>query len=310
MNPDEQQLADALYGVLQWSMTSSPRATHERGHSIGVSTVGHCREYARRILIGEPATGTSDRLAAFLGTAIGDLAERALHTAEPFVKVQVPLTVTLANGRYELPGHADAIYSDGVLDFKTVSGLGWVQRFGPKRNQLYQRHLYCLGAHQAGLLTVPLAEAWTANAWIDRCGDDKQVHVHKDRYNQEIVDEATEWLDDVVNAIIHKEETGRDQPISFCRRFCDRFTSCRGEESVEEPATIEDPEALDAVDMYLEGRDLEDQGRRLKNKAKLALRDVAGSTGTYKVQWHDVQAAIVPEYQRDAYTKLSITPVK
>jgi hypothetical protein len=310
MTDEEQRLADAAYQVINQTSHDSERSQQAQLFKVGVSDLGHCQEFTRRMIIQEPETDQRDYLAAFLGTAIGDHVEAALNAKWPKLRRHVLVVTTLEGdqGVYELPGHPDLLGDDLVIDVKTVAGLEKVRRLGPSQQQLFQRHTYALGAHQAGLFTVPLEQVRTANLWVDRSGSEPRFHAHMDTYNPEVTRGAAAWLDDVVYAVRHNEEAQREPSREFCQRWCSRFTACRAHDT-DVHGLLTDPEVLTAVAIYNDASELERQVKRMRTEAQIALKETNGSTGTFTVRW-----VVVPEgdvaYHRRGYQKLSITPIR
>lgn len=306
MNLEEQELADWAYRTINTHNRASERSRWQDMFHVGISDVGFCQEFTRRMIVQEPETDERDYSAAFLGTAIGDHVEAALSSAAPSLRRGVSLTAQLSGdqGTYYITGHPDLLGDDIVIDIKTHAGLKLLERTGPTQQQLFQRHLYALGAHQSGLLSVPLAEVKTANLWFDRSGADHAAVAHVDTFNPDMVKAATAWLDDVVYAVRYGEEASREPPREFCERYCTRFTACRSRDT-DVHGLLTDPEVLAAVDLYREAGRQESEAKRMRSQAQIALRGVQGSTGQYTVRWVTVPGGPVA-YQRHEYERLSI----
>lgn len=304
-------LADEFYAALQSAAASTPRSQQAERFEIGVSDLGTCPERTRRMLaeIPEPPT---DTLAALIGTAVGDAAEKAWQLIEPDAIAQAEVQTSLKGdgGTYVVTGHPDLIRPRwGVIDVKTVDGLETTRRTGPNRQQLFQRHLYALAAWECGLFDplLPLAEVKTANIWIDRSGRTKEVHVDEDVFSQDIVDEAAMWLDDVVYAHLHGEQAMKGQPREWCAKACGHFATCRALDTDVDDLLL-DPAVVEAAKLYRDGLELEKQGARMKDEAKAALAGVKGNTPEFSIRWTHVNASQV-NFVRQAYERLSVTPL-
>lgn len=314
MNLDEERIATALYAAMQEASQSTERADQDREFKVGVSSLGHCSELARRMIAGIEPSGSQDWLAAIIGTAVGDWIEtHAVPKVWPDAITQAEVTVVLKGdqGIYHLPGHPDVIVpSEGlVLDNKGVNGFGFVRRNGPKQQQQFQRHCYAKGAWEAGMFPEhTLGEIRVGNVWHDRSAQEHSLHVQIEPYSEDVVKDATDWLDEVVYDYMHNQEARKEPHYAFCEGYCPHFEDCRlGESDVE--GLIEDPEILSAVDMLMESKALASQANRLKNQAQIALHGIQGSTGTYTIRWTKVNGGEVA-YYRESYEKLDIRKIK
>lgn len=310
MNLDEHSLANFAYQAINAHSRGSERSVQAGQYRVGISDVGHCQEFVRRMILQEPESDTRDYLAAFLGTAIGDHVEDAMSKADPSLRRDIEVNTLLEGdqGSYQIVGHTDLLGDTVVIDIKTHAGLDIIRRTGPSQQQLFQRHLYALGAHQAGLLTCPLEEVQTANVWFDRSGAEHGCVAHVDTFNPDVVKAATAWLDDVVYAVRNEEEAQREQPREFCERYCTRYTACRALDT-DVRGLLSDPETLAAVDLYRSAGELEKQAHTMRNEAQIALKGINGSTGEFTVRWVMVPGGHV-SYDRRAYQRLSIARVR
>lgn len=312
MSEDEQRLADVIYGAIQSTSNYSERSQQSADFRIGISDLGFCSERVRRMLAGIPEPVT-DKLAAFIGTALGDHEEQACMQVWPHAIRQAEVQVVFLgdSGTYTLTGHPDLILPEGVvIDFKSTRGLAAVRRNGPSEQQQFQRHGYALGAHTGGLFhdDVTLAEVQVANVWIDRAGDEKGLYVHMEPYSEDVVQQAAMWVDDVVYAYLHDQAARKEPPREMCAKVCGHFQDCRARDTDVE-GLLTAPEVLTAVDLYREATALESKARRLKDEAKAALVDVSGSTGKFTIRWVHVNESEV-HYTRGAYQRLDVREVK
>ena len=253
-------------------------------------------------------------LKAFLGTAIGDHVERAIERKFPGAIRQASVTLALEGSErtFEVPGHPDLILPDEgiVLDAKTSDGLSLARRLGADQQKNFQRHGYGKAAWAAGMFgDRPLEEVQVGNVWIDRSGDTQEVHVQLVPFDQQVLDDASRWLEDVIYAYINGEEARKEPAREVCAVTCGFFSVCR-EWDTDVEGLLTDPEVVEAIRMYREGAALEKQGRSLKAEAKPALKDIAGSTGDTVVRWIHVNETTVPATKRAAYSRLDIKPVK
>ncbi|HVQ18894.1 MAG TPA: hypothetical protein VMT27_07650, partial [Actinomycetes bacterium] len=236
MDDYEQELAEQVYGAIQDYSRHDDRGAQSAEYRVGISDLGFCSERTRRML-DQQDPDDSDVLAAFIGTALGDHAERAFVKRYPNVLQQPDVTVTLRGERntFHVPGHPDLVNPDGeIIDFKTTRGLEVVRRKGPSQQQQFQRHGYGLGAYEAGLFEVGLDKVRVTNVWIDRAADDKEVYVHSEMFDHGVVEQMTWWLDEVVYAYVNEQPARKEPPYEMCQKVCGFFKDCRlGETDVQ-----------------------------------------------------------------------------
>ncbi len=308
-----ESIATSMYQAIQEVSNFSDRSLQSKEFKAGVSDLGFCSERTRRML-DQQVPHDTDVLAAWIGTALGDYAEQAALRVWPHGIVQAEVSVRLEgeSGRvYTLSGHPDLILGpEGVLvDFKTSYGLSNARRSGPSRQQQFQRHCYAKAAWEAGYFgDRPLAEVQVANVWIDRSAVEKELYPHMEPFDEGYVMAAGAWLDDVVYAYLQGEEARKEPPRELCAVACGFYDVCRAYDTDVE-GLILDPAALNAVDLYREGNEMERQGKRLKDQAKQHLVGFSGSTGEYLVRWTRVNDSVVPESHRRGYDKLDVKPL-
>lgn len=287
------------------AMTNSERSRWAADHHIGVSDVGHCREYARRTLIQEEPSANPGGavMSAFVGTAIGDLAERYVRERWPEALIQPEVTVQMDVGPYRLrlPGHPDVILPGQVWDFKTKDGLAVVER---TQQQEMQLALYGKAAIDSGLVE---REGLTLSLiYLDRSGAfGPRPVVHSWLYDESQVAEAEEWLLDVFTAIEAGEEASRDKPRTWCEMWCKFAPACRSADS-DVTGLIEDEEIVLAMKVYSDAQKAESRARRDKDSAKAVLRGISGHSADHTVRWVQVPESEVPGYTRRSYEKIEL----
>lgn len=314
MTEDEARIATAFYEAVQKFTTNTARGQQAREFRVGISDLGYCSERVRRML-DQQVPADNDMLKAFIGTALGDHIEMAVeqeYDGAVLRQAEVSITLVGEERTYEVPGHPDLILPDEgiMIDAKSSDGLSLARRLGADQQKQFQRHGYGLGAWNAGLFgDRPLDEVQVGNVWIDRSGDEQELHVELEPFDMSIVESAGRWLDSVVYAYLNGEEAQKEPARQVCAVTCGFFDICRGWET-DVSGLIEDPEIVEAIAMYVEGLDLEKQGRRLKDGAKSALKGINGSTGTHLLRWTTVNETLVPEHTRRGYEKIDLRPVK
>lgn len=252
----------------------SVRSRHSDEGGIGASSFG-CREEMRRILAKEPASDAPDMMRAIIGSYVDEGLKRDRKAANPRLIVDAELTVTLPNG-FSFPVHPDEIDPDepSVTDYKTKDGLEAIRRGLTDDQYRFQRHIQTLAAIQAGIVGE---NAVARNVFIDRSGRDGAPHVEQEPFSQQIIEQATEWLDDVLYAREHDEEAWKDRPRVFCEQFCRFYTACREPEiDVEE---ITDPKLAALVDALGEADQRAKAEKSLIDELKKGDVPLAGLTG-------------------------------
>jgi hypothetical protein len=307
MNEQEQAMADEIYAAIQHASHYSDRSLQAKEFRLGISSFGFCPERNRRELDQQEAVET-DVLSAFIGTAVGDHAERALAKVWPdaIIQSEVFLDLQLATRSIRLPGHPDVVRPGLVLDGKTDFGLSTIEREGPSFAHLWQRNAYALATWQMGMHgDMPLDEVMTGNFWIDRGAVDKRVHVDLAPFDQEIIDRGVEEIDSIIYAYENGEEAEKRPPRQMCKVVCGFYEKCRGWET-DVSGLIEDEGLVMQIESYVAGRDLVRQGGRMQAEAKAHLQDISGSTGRHMLRWTWVN----PNEDRAGYYKIDVSTVK
>lgn len=312
MSEQAGRIASTVAGVIDRAMSESERSLWAKDHRIGVSDIGHCREYVRRMLTQQEFSDEQNKwsLAALVGTSIGDHIEDAMVRLDPDAQWVKQDTVTVPlrweDVEINLPGHPDLYNRNTVLDFKSKNGLGVVRRGGSSQNERYQLSLYARALILEG--KVDPDDLTLALVFIDRSGSEREPHVEAWTYDPSIVQEAEEWLGDVLYAITQGEEASRDRERSWCYACCPFATACRGEDTDAE-GLIEDPEIIKAVQTYVAAGELEKKAKADKDAARAALVGISGSTGTHVVRPVEVAPSSY-EVNRAGYVRTDIRPVR
>jgi hypothetical protein len=314
MDEYEQQWADLIRDAVNAWSTTTERAEQDKQFIIGPSAIGYCSERLRRQLDRQEPEDFVDWNKAFIGTWLGEGLEQALKKARPNLLTQSEFWVTLEGDRYtyKIPAHADVIDPDAaaVIDLKAKDGLMYVRRQETAdQGYQFQRHLYGLGAWQSGIFGQrPLSDVKVGNAYYDRSGKEPVPHVQIEPYSPEVVRQAIWWLDEVVERFLAGEEAEKEPPRSVCETTCGFFTKCRGYDTDVE-GVIRDKKHLEAIDMYLDGGELERKGKKMKNEASIILNGVEGHTPSHTLRWTLVNGGPV-SFVRDSYLRMSLTKKK
>lgn len=283
LTPDE--YAAAFMFDLTLADMGRERSRQSDARQIGVSDLGVCHEQTRRMLVGEPDSDVTPRLAAMMGTWIDAGVKEARKASNPDLITDGKVTVTLPSGLV-LEGHPDEIDLEepSCSDIKTVNydGLAYIRKNHSSDHHRFQRHLYGLGVVQSGL--VEAKDLIVRNIYVDRSGKDDHPHVEQELLSAAVIAEADDWYRDVLYAIENGEEASKDKPVSWCRRFCQFATACRG---LDLPTQrFDQPDLIQAALTYHEAQATGAVAERERKAAKQILvdADVNGIAGPVRVR--------------------------
>lgn len=305
------RMATKVRQAIDASMNESDRSKWAESNHLGVSDIGTCHEYVRRMILGMPWVDEQENFAAaFVGTAVGDHVERSMREAfGDEVEIQRKVVVHLRVRGYELdlPGTADIILSeDGLLDVKTKDGLGVVRRSGLTQQQVFQIVLYAAALIQEGRLDPENLRVGCA--FVDRSGREPDPFVLGFEYTESLLQEAIDWIGDVIYAIDNDETASKDPARPWCFACCPYASDCRGGDTDVE-GLLTSPVIKDAVAVYTESNALIRQAEKDKKSALSVLDGITGSTGEHTVRWIEIGASDVA-FTRSAHRRIDIRPVR
>lgn len=315
MTDRSEKIQELITTALRQFEKQRPRTQQSAAGILGPSDIGFCRQKAVLMTKGVAATDDPPMWAAAVGTAIHTYVEGAIKEIYPDWLVgsidNIRVTATLPSGA-EISGHPDVVVpsANAILDIKTVDGFEFVKRDGTSKSHKFQRHLYAMGLIQAGILTED-KPVLVGNIYFDRSGKQPKPIVLAEEMDPTLTSEIDSWIQDVVYAVTNNEDASRDVPAAVCEKICSHFTACRGALEVFDGAeTITNPELVSAVEMYLDGRDLERRGARMKDEAKSRLYGVNGVTQTHQVRWVEVAPTVISASERDGYLRMDIVKLR
>ena len=281
---------------------------NKRGRStqvqIGPSELGGCRRKVWYRLNNQPETNDNEiKLAAIMGTAIHAAIENALADNQD---VLLEKTVEYDG----MKAHVDCfIPSTGdVVDWKTtkVKNLSYF----PSQQQRWQVQVYGYLISKSGLGKVQTVNLVA----IPRDGDERDILVHSEPYDEAIALEAMNWLAAIRTAT---EAPAPERYESYCASYC-KFYDASGEMGCvgikkehiksELPQLDDNEAAMDALhytQVDNEIKILEDKKQALREK----LLGKTGITSTgYEIKWSSIQSNTV---DKDAVEKaLGYVPMK
>jgi CRISPR/Cas system-associated exonuclease Cas4 (RecB family) len=297
------------------------KALHEkenkRGRStqvqIGPSELGGCRRKVWYRLNGQPETNDNEvKLAAIMGTAIHTAIENALaDNQEVLLEKTVEFGGMKAHVDCFIPGTGD------VVDWKTVKVKNL--SYFPSEQQRWQVQVYGYLIDKSGLGKVQNVNLVA----IPRDGDERDILVHSEPYDEAIALEALNWLEAIRTT---QEAPAPERHESYCKSYC-KFYDASGEMGCvgikkgltkPEDITIDGAESLTA----LHYAQIDEEIKALETK-KESLREsllgIAGITSTgYEIKWSTTQSntvdkeavekalGYVPTKQGKESTRLSI----
>jgi hypothetical protein len=240
-------------------------------------------------LQGQPETNDNQsKLAAIMGTAIHAAIEDAITTLDPEGKDYL-VESEVAYG--DLKAHVDLYIPaiGAVIDWKTskIKNLS----FFPSVQQRWQVQVYGYLIAKSGkgiVNTVSLVA-------IARDGDEKDVKVHTEPYDEKVALEALSWLANV-KAMETIPEPEKD--VSFCRLYCQYYDEsgemgCVGlkkERIVLSEVIIEDAAVDTNALMYLQ---LDKEIKELEKKKDSLKESFEGATGVtasgIEISWTTVK---------------------
>ena len=271
-----------LVQALHEKENSRPRSTQVQ---IGPSELGGCRRKVWYRLNNQPETNEQElKLAAIMGTAIHGAIEEALSKRDDLL-----IETTVEYGG--MKAHVDLFIPEtgDVVDWKTTKYRNL--SYFPSQQQRWQVQVYGYLIEKSGKGKVSRVNLVA----IPRDGDERDIKVHSEAYDEKVALEALSWLE-AIKASDVAPEPERDE--SYCKFYCKYYDASgemgcvglkKGRTKTEQPP-IDNPE----VDLRaLEYLQLDKEITRLVAK-KEALRDVfAGLTGLTQsgidIRWSTVQ---------------------
>jgi len=248
---------------------------------IGVSQIGGCRKQVWLQIQGTTKTNETLKLPALMGTAIHKMIEEALvkDNAANWGDYWLEEAVEYDG----LKGHIDLyIPSVGaVIDWKTTKMKNL--SYFPSTQQRTQVQLY------AYLLTKNGHEPKTVTlVGIPRDGDERNIKMHTEEYNEAIALEGLKWLREV--QAMEKAPEPERYAAQFCKFYCSYYgENCGGKGKEKAEITITDNQTVGAIEKYLVISEDIKQLEEEKDGIKALLEGINGVTPNgNRVQWSEV----------------------
>ena len=238
---------ELLLSVLHEKDASKSRSKQTQ---VGPSEIGGCRRKVWYRLNDQPETNENlSKLAAIMGTAIHAEIEKAIEAVDPNgEKYKVELEVEYN----DIKAHIDLFIPEtgDVVDWKTVKVKNL--SYFPSSQQRWQVQVYgyLLAKNGYAVNRVSLVA-------IARDGDERDVKVHTENYDESMALEALGWLAAVKEAA---EAPAPEKDASFCKSYCQFYDAsgqmgCVGLKKERIPVTdvvIDDPTIDKNALLYLQ----------------------------------------------------------
>ena len=306
-----EDIKKALIDALHEKENSRGRSKQKQ---VGPSELGGCRRKVWYKLNDQPATNGGElKLAAIMGTAIHSAIENALAKNDNFI---LEATVEF-NG---MKAHIDLFIPEtgDVVDWKTVKYKNL--SYFPSQQQRWQVQVYGYLLDKSGK-GKPKRVSLVA---IPRDGDERDIKVHTEPYDESIALEALNWLEAIKEA---QEAPAPEREENYCKFYC-KYYDASGEVGcvgLKKGLTEADVPVLDDSDLELKALEYVQIDRKIKEleAKKEGLRDtfsgIVGRTPSgLEIKWStmptssvDKEAVMnalgyVPTKQGKESTRLSI----
>jgi len=294
-------IKELLVKALHERENNRPRSTQVQ---IGPSELGGCRRKVWYRLNNQPETNENElKLAAIMGTAIHSAIETAFAGNN---SIMLETTVEY-NG---MKAHVDAYLPDSgdVIDWKTTKAKNL--SYFPSQQQRWQVQTYGYLIEKSGkgkVNTVNLVA-------IPRDGDERDIKVHSEPYDESIALEALNWLAAIKESA---EAPAPERDESYCKFYCKFYDAsgemgCVGlkkEVTKNELPVIDNPDADSSAMEYVQ---LDNQIKELTERKESLREGLSGLLGVtksgFEIKWTTVQTNTV---DKEAVEKaLGFVPTK
>jgi len=276
---------ELLLTVLHQDDASKSRSLQTQ---IGPSEIGGCRRKVWYKLNEQPQTNFNlKKLAAIMGTAIHNKIEEAILKIDPNSEQYLVESEVEYDG---LKAHIDLFVPEtgDVIDWKTVKvkNLGYF----PSTQQRWQVQVYGYLIEKSGKGKVNRVHLVA----IARDGDEDDVKVHSEPYDESIALTALNWLKLVREAT---EAPAPEKDESFCKHYCEYYDSsgemgCVGlkkERGVTTDVVIPDPEVDSNALLWLQFDAKIKELEKQKDSLKASFEGLLGVTNSgIEISWSTI----------------------
>jgi hypothetical protein len=256
---------------------------------VGPSEIGGCRRKVWYRLNDQPETNFQlKKLAAIMGTAIHSEIEKAIEAIDPNGEKYWVETEVEFKG---IKAHIDLFIPEtgSVVDWKTVKVKNL--SYFPSVQQRWQVQVYGYLLEQSGKAKVKDVNLVD----IAREGDEDNVQIHTEAYDEDVALEALEWLTEVKRMETAPEP---EKDSNFCKSYCQYYDEsgmmgCVGlkkERIVLSEVVIEDEEVDKHALHYLQLDSKIKELEKEKDSLKASFEGTIGVTASgIEISWTKVK---------------------
>jgi len=256
---------------------------------VGPSEIGGCRRKVWYRLNDQPETNFQlKKLAAIMGTAIHSEIEKSIEAIDPNGEKYWVETEVEYDG---IKAHIDLFIPEtgSVVDWKTVKVKNL--SYFPTAQQRWQVQVYGYLLEKSGKAKVKDVNLVA----IARDGDEGDVRIHTEPYDEVAALEALQWLSNVKNLT---EAPAPEKDQSFCKSYCQYYDAsgemgCVGlikERIVLSEVVIEDAQVDTHALKYLQ---LDERIKEMKAEQDSLKSSFEGTTGVtasgIQISWTSVK---------------------
>jgi CRISPR/Cas system-associated exonuclease Cas4 (RecB family) len=281
MNPK-----DLLLTVLHEKDANKSRSKQTQ---VGPSEIGGCRRKVWYRLNDQPETNFQlKKLAAIMGTAIHSEIEKSIEAVDPNGEKYWVETEVEYDG---IKAHIDLFIPEtgSVVDWKTVKVKNL--SYFPSAQQRWQVQVYGYLLEKSGKAKVKDVNLVA----IARDGDESDVRIHTEPYDEVMALEALQWL---ANVKALTEAPAPEKDANFCKNYCQYYDAsgemgCVGlikERIVLSEVVIEDAQVDTHALMYLQLDEKIKELEKEKDSLKSSFEGTTGVTASgIQISWTSVR---------------------
>ena len=281
MNPK-----DLLLTVLHEKDANKSRSKQTQ---VGPSEIGGCRRKVWYRLNDQPETNFQlKKLAAIMGTAIHSEIEKSIEAIDPNGEKYWVETEVEYDG---IKAHIDLFIPEtgSVVDWKTVKVKNL--SYFPSAQQRWQVQVYGYLLEKSGKAKVKDVNLVA----IARDGDESDVRIHTEPYDEVMALEALQWL---ANVKALTEAPAPEKDANFCKNYCQYYDAsgemgCVGlikERIVLSEVVIEDAQIDTHALKYLQLDEKIKELEKEKDSLKSSFEGTTGVTASgIQISWTSVK---------------------
>ena len=281
MNPK-----DLLLTVLHEKDANKSRSKQTQ---VGPSEIGGCRRKVWYRLNDQPETNFQlKKLAAIMGTAIHSEIEKSIEAVDPNGEKYWVETEVEYDG---IKAHIDLFIPEtgSVVDWKTVKVKNL--SYFPSAQQRWQVQVYGYLLEKSGKAKVKDVNLVA----IARDGDESDVRIHTEPYDEVMALEALQWL---ANVKALTEAPAPEKDANFCKNYCQYYDAsgemgCVGlikERIVLSEVVIEDAQVDTHALKYLQLDERIKELEKEKDSLKSSFEGTTGVTASgIQISWTTVK---------------------